>query len=114
MGVMAPHVVSDHCSDPPRVRQNVVVPKAQDAESMAPQEVCSVDFVFRLAVMLTAIDLDDQLGLVSVRSQCCFGPLPRPATHSRILPLGGRAGERAGHGFLKRILRPGDQTEAQA
>ena len=36
MGVMAPHVVSDRCSDPLRVRQNVVVPKAQDAEALAP------------------------------------------------------------------------------
>ena len=104
MGVMAPHVVSDRCSDPLRVRQNVVVPKAQDAETLAPQEVCSAGLSFRFAVMLTAIDLDDQLDLVSVRSECCSGPLARPTTLSRILLLGGRAGERAGHGLLKRTL----------
>ena len=76
MGVMAPDVVSDRCSDPLRVRQNVVVPKAQDAEALALQEVCSADLLFRrLAVMLTAIDLDDQLGLVGVRSQCCSGTI---------------------------------------
>ena len=65
MGVMAPHFVSDHGSDPLRVRQNVVVPKAQDAEALAPQEVCSADLLFRLPVMPTAIDLDDQPGLVT-------------------------------------------------
>ena len=65
MGVMAPQIVSDRCSDPLRVSQNVVVPKPQDAEALAPQEVCSADLLFRLAVMLTAIDLDDQPGLVT-------------------------------------------------
>ena len=65
MGVMAPHFVSDHCSDPLRVRQNVVVPKAQDAEALAPQEACSADLLFRLAIMLTAIDLNDQLDFVT-------------------------------------------------
>ena len=52
-------------SDALRVRQNVVVPKAQDVEALAPQEICSADLQFRPAVMLTAIDLDDQLGLVT-------------------------------------------------
>ena len=31
--------------------------------------------------------------------------LPRPATQFRILPLGGRAGERDGNGIFKRTLR---------
>ena len=65
MGVMAPHVVSNRHPDALRIRQNIVVPEAQDAEALAPQEVRSADLLFRLAVMLTAIDLDDQLGFVT-------------------------------------------------
>ena len=65
MGVMAPQVVRDRCLAHLRICQTVGVPITQDAEALAPQEVCSADLLFGLAVMLAAIDLDDQLGLVT-------------------------------------------------
>ena len=65
MGVMAPYGVGDGYSDAVRVAQNVGVPEAQDSEPLAPQEIRSADLSFRLVVVLAAIDLDNQLGIVT-------------------------------------------------
>ncbi len=60
MGVMVPHFFCDRCTNPVWVRQNVIVPETQDAVALPHQEICSANFLFRSAIVLTAVDLDDE------------------------------------------------------
>ena len=77
MGVMAPQFISDHDEDTLRVDQDVVIPEAKDEKALALQKVRAAAPLFRLAVVLTTIDLGDQLGSVTdgIGDGACDGAL---------------------------------------